>query len=479
MTILIVDDNSDDRKLLRCIFEYHECRVVEAGNGREGFDLATLHKPDVIVSDALMPVMDGFQLLRMLRGEPELREIPFIFYSANYTGHEESELARHLGADAFMVKPVEPENLWQQICMIVQKTSQERTTADLTGQDKGEETFLREYSRIVATKLENKVKELEESLSLRRKAEEEIRKLNADLENHVRERTEALEQKTAALEESRRALMNLVDDLNNKSEQLERANRSLAGEVKQRQQAEAAIQALNEDLLRQKINLENVNVELESFSYSVSHDLKAPLRHMQGYLDILMSEYRTELNDEGQHYLGRIHHSCRKMGELIEALLKLSHITSREMNLGEIDLSRMATDIIEVLQRENQARQVLTTVASNMTTQGDETLLRTLLENLLGNAWKYTRNNEQAVVEFGSFDKEGTTVYFLRDNGAGFEMAYADRLFRAFQRLHTEAEFEGTGIGLATVQRIIHRHGGSIWAEGETGKGATFYFTLG
>jgi light-regulated signal transduction histidine kinase (bacteriophytochrome) len=291
-------------------------------------------------------------------------------------------------------------------------------------------------------------------------------------------RTEALEQKTAALEESRRALVNLVEDLNSKSEQLEMANRSLAREIKQRQQAETAIQALNEDLLRQKNDLENVNVELESFSYSVSHDLKAPLRQMQGYLDILKDEYQGALDDQGRHYLDRINHSCRKMEELIEALLKLSRITSKEMTIGETDLSALAAEIIENLEQAHPEHPVATTVAPGMTARGDETLLHALLENLLGNAWKYTRNSGQARVEFDSFTREGEMVYFLRDNGAGFDMAYADLLFKAFQRLHSEAEFEGTGIGLATVQRIVRRHGGSIWAEGEPGKGATFYFTL-
>jgi signal transduction histidine kinase len=478
MNILIVDDCADDRKLLRYLCEHHDCTVLEAGNGQEGFDIATRHRPDIIISDALMPVMDGFQFLRALRADATLKGIPFIFYTANYTGQEESGLAGYLGADAFMVKPAQLDDLWQQMCEIVHSRphGDEATPPAVTGMD--EETFLREYSRLVATKLEKKVRELEDSLALRHKAEEEIRSLNVKLEDHVRERTAALEQKTVALEESRRALVNLVEDLNIKSEQLRQANESLAAEILQRQQAEASIKALNEDLMKQKCELENVNAELESFSYSVSHDLKAPLRHIRGYLDILDSDYRHLMDDDGCHYLARINLSCGKMERLIEALLKLARITSSGMNIGSVNLGAMAEEIIEALQRADPERQVVTTVAEEMLASGDESLLRALLENLLGNAWKYTRNRERAEVEFGSFADGGKTVYYLRDNGAGFDMAYADRLFTAFQRLHTDAEFEGTGIGLATVRRIISRHGGTIWAEGEPGKGATFYFTL-
>ncbi|MCX5848733.1 MAG: PAS domain S-box protein [Deltaproteobacteria bacterium] len=234
-----------------------------------------------------------------------------------------------------------------------------------------------------------------------------------------------------------------------------------------------------EDLVRERTNeLESSNTELESFSYSVSHDLRAPLRTIDGFSRALLEDCADKLNSQGKEYLTRITAAARRMGLLIEDLLKLSRITRMEMNIGTVNLTQIARSVINELQSTEPQRHVKVTITNNLEDKADSRLIRIAIENLLENAWKFTRKNTEAVIEFGSEKREGENVYFIRDNGAGFDMAYAGNLFAPFQRLHTEDEYPGTGIGLATVSRVIHRHGGNVWAEGQTDKGATFYFTL-
>jgi PAS domain S-box-containing protein len=222
-----------------------------------------------------------------------------------------------------------------------------------------------------------------------------------------------------------------------------------------------------------------VNEELESFSYSISHDLRGPLRAIDGYSRALMDDYSAALGDEGHHFLERMCHNVARMAELIDDLLKLSRIGRAKFNSEPVDLAAIGREVINALQETQPQRRVKIDNQLKDIVQGDKRLLRVALENLLHNAWKYTRNREVTEITLGTEKNNGETTYFVRDNGAGFDMAYAEKLFGPFQRLHRHDEFEGTGIGLATVSRVIHRHGGRIWAEAEAGKGATFYFTLG
>lgn len=227
--------------------------------------------------------------------------------------------------------------------------------------------------------------------------------------------------------------------------------------------------------------LEAANRELEAFSYSVSHDLRAPLRSIEGFSQVLVEDYSDRLDGEGIGYLGRVQSASRRMSELIDDLLQLSRVTRAPLNRSEVDLSQLARETASELKRDDPDRNAEIVVRDGPKANGDERLLRVVLENLLGNAWKFTSKNEGgegAKIEFGSTSKGGVTAYYVRDDGAGFEMAYSEKLFGAFQRLHTEDEFEGTGVGLATVSRIVHRHGGEVWAEGQPDKGAIFYFTL-
>jgi PAS domain S-box-containing protein len=223
---------------------------------------------------------------------------------------------------------------------------------------------------------------------------------------------------------------------------------------------------------------EAANKELETFSYSVSHDLRAPLRGIDGFSEALLDDYRDKLDATGKNYLERIRAGTQRMGLLIDDMLKLSRVTRAEFKRESVDLSKMVQAILLTIRKSNPARGVKVSIQKDIIIDGDRQLLEIALTNLIDNAWKFTGKTKKAHIEFGTELTDGKPVMFLRDNGVGFDMLYVDKLFGVFQRLHAAEEFSGTGIGLANVQRIIHRHGGKVWAEGEIGKGATFYFTI-
>lgn len=225
--------------------------------------------------------------------------------------------------------------------------------------------------------------------------------------------------------------------------------------------------------------LKNINRELEAFTYSVSHDLRSPLRSIDGFSMALIEDCGAQLDEMGKDYLDRIRSASQRIGKLIDSLLYLSRVSRQEITAQAVNFSVMAQEVVEGLRGRFPQQDVYFTCPHTLLAYGDKTLLMAVFENLLGNAWKYSAKVSLPQVELGSVERKGEPVYFVRDNGIGFDMKYADKLFGPFQRLHREEDFEGLGIGLATVARIIHRHGGEIWAEGITGAGATFYFTLG
>jgi light-regulated signal transduction histidine kinase (bacteriophytochrome) len=229
---------------------------------------------------------------------------------------------------------------------------------------------------------------------------------------------------------------------------------------------------------RARKELEQAYKELEAFSYSVSHDLRAPLRSIDGFSQALLEDYADKLDAQGKDFLRRVRAASQHMAQLIDDLLKLSRITRTEMRYEQVDLTAIARKISAELKEMEPDRSVDFIIGEGITAYGDASLLRVVLVNLLNNAWKFTEKHPHATIEFGTRQEEGQRIYFVRDDGAGFDMAYVNKLFAPFQRLHVSTEFEGTGIGLATIQRIIHRHGGSVWAEGKVEKGATFSFTL-
>lgn len=257
------------------------------------------------------------------------------------------------------------------------------------------------------------------------------------------------------------------------------ANRELEREIELRRRAEEQVRQLNRALADRVRELEAANRELESFSYSVSHDLRAPLRHLAGFADLLSEQSADRLDDAGRRYLSLIGSAAEKMGRLIDDLLAFSRAGRAALDPRPVELGPLVREVIEIVQPPTADRAVEWSVGDLPAVRADPVLLRTVIQNLLDNAVKFTRGRAPARIEIGAEPANGSgTLIWVRDNGAGFDPRYARKLFGIFQRLHRQDEFEGTGVGLANVQRIVHRHGGRIWAEGEPDRGATFYFTL-
>jgi signal transduction histidine kinase len=297
----------------------------------------------------------------------------------------------------------------------------------------------------------------------------------SDLSRAFNQMTASLKTVTASKSDLEREIAlrkDVEEELRTTNDKLQEQAQDLEIEVDERKQVEESLQKYTRDL-------ETANKELETFSYSVSHDLRSPLRTLDGFSEVLVMEFGDKLGETGKDYLDRIRKASHKMSQLIDDILKLSRISRAEIHQEQVDLSDLAKSITGELKIGQPQRQVEFLIAPEMIVTGDKSLLEIGLRNLLENAWKFTGKCETPRIECGVSCQNGEQIYFIKDNGSGFDMKYKDKLFQPFQRLHDDREFPGTGIGLATVQRVIRRHNGRIWAESEVGKGTVFYFTLG
>ncbi|HYC00983.1 MAG TPA: response regulator [Candidatus Limnocylindrales bacterium] len=401
--VLIAEDSPTQAAKLRHTLECHGYQVTTAVNGREALEIAQASPPTIIISDVVMPEMDGYQLCRAVKDSALLANIPVILVT---TLSDPQDVIRGLEcrADNFIIKPYDERYLISRIRFVL--LNYELRQSDHTGM--GLEIYFNGQRHVITA--------------------DRLQILNLLLSTYE-----------AAVERNR--------ELSRAKEDLRALNQSLA----------------------------EANEELAAFSYSVSHDLRGPLRAIEGFSSSLAEDYADRLDAPGKDMLARVHNACQRMAQLIEDLLKLSRLGRQQMNREPVDLSQLCQSIADSLQLAEPARKVQFEIAQNLRANADARLARVALENLLGNAWKFTQERPDARIELGRMP-DGT--FFVRDNGAGFDMAHADKLFRPFQRLHGSEDFPGTGIGLATVHRIIQRHGGRIWAEADVGSGATFYFTL-
>jgi two-component system NtrC family sensor kinase len=519
-TVLIIDDSPTFREELKSILESSGYAVVTARTGEDGLRAAVAVRPAVIVVDGVLPGIDGSTVIRRIRADAALRSTPCILL----TGSEErrGELdALDAGADAYVRKEEDPQLILARVTAVLRSARtpfSAGTASSLLGPKKilavdDSLTYLQE----VAEQLRQEGYDViparsgEEALELLAvqavdcilldlmmpglSGQETCRRIKGSatwrdipLVMHT-----ALEQQDSMIDGINAGADDYIakssghevlfarvraqlrrkqfeDENRNIREQLLQKERDVVVAISARELAESRAAFLEE--------LESKNTELEAFSYSVSHDLRAPLRSIDGFSKLLLEDHADKLDARGQDYLLRVRESAQRMGELIDDLLLLSRVGRADIRRDRVDLSGIARSALEELKRKDPGREVAVCVEDQLTAEADSGLMRVAFENLLGNAWKFTAKVSKARIEVGAAPQDGDTVFFVRDNGAGFDMSYAEKLFSPFQRLHTELEFPGTGIGLATVHRIIDRHGGRIRAESAVGQGATFYFTI-
>ena len=412
MNILVVDDNAMNRKLLRVTLEAEGYAICEAADGVEALAVLERETVDAVISDILMPNMDGYRFCYEVRHNERFRHLPFILYTATYTSPSDEKLSVELGVDRFLRKPVATATL---ITVLHEVMNAARRSEPRPASPPADLNFMKEYSEQLVKKLEEKNHELAERAEQLHTAHEELRRLNAELEDRVRRRT---------------------------------------------------------------TELTGANQELDGFAYAVTHNLRAPLRALNGFSQALQEDYGERLDGEARIYLDQIILASRQINELIDGLLVLSRSTRGGLRRDPVDLAALAERVLAELAAAEPERQVTWEVEPALCVWGNPIMLGVLMRNLIENAWKYTAKTSNAAIRVYTDHQDGERCFCVADNGAGFDMSHASRLFQAFQRLHRQDEFPGIGIGLATVQRIIQRHGGDIRAKAAPGCGATFCFTL-
>ncbi len=524
--VLVIDDSVTVREELSALLARSGFRVVVATTGEEGLRVAADRRPDAIIVDGLLPGIDGATVLRRVRSDPALRRTPSLLLTGSTDTVGELG-ALDAGADAFVSKSEDPSVILARLQAILRAGGAPAAIAAPSAHAPKKVLAVDDsetYLQAIAGQLRNEGY----GVVLARSGSEaldvlEVEKVDCILLDRImpglsgEETCRRIRARPALRDvpliiltarDDRAAMIEGInagaDDYIPKSsdwdvlkarlraqlrrKQFEDENRRIREELLQKELEASEARAAHElaetrarllgDVERKNAELAAANAELEAFSYSVSHDLRGPLRAIDGFTVALGEDLAGVLDPRASRYLSRIRASTKRMAELIEDLLALSRFTRAEMHHTEVDLSALAIAVLSELRAAAPDRVVETVVEDALVANGDARLLRVALENLLGNAWKFSAKRARARIEVGSAQTEHGQAFFVRDNGAGFDRAYAGKMFGAFQRLHSEREFEGTGIGLAIVHRIIRRHGGRLWADGEVDRGATFYFTL-
>jgi DNA-binding response OmpR family regulator len=518
-TILIIDDSATFREELRRACREAGYEALTAETGEEGLRLAATQRPNAIIVDGVLPDIDGGTVIRRLRLDAALRSTPCLLLTGTQ-GPQAELVALDAGADAFVRKEEDVAVVLARLAALLRSATSATTedTRSLSGPKKilavdDSPTYLNELARLlrnegydVAT-----ARSGEEALELVTVQAVDCILLDLLMPGISGEETCRRIKSVPVVREvpiimltsleDREAMINALgagaDDYIQKSSEFEVLSARVRAQIR-RKQFEDENRNIRDQLLQKEIEatearaaaelsetravlvteLERKNRELETFSYSVSHDLRAPLRAIDGFSQALLEDYKDKLDATGVDYLGRVRAAAQRMGELIDDLLELSRVGRTEFHRDHVDLSAIAEAIATSLAQRDPHRHVVVEIGNGPEALADSRLMMAALENLFENAWKFTSRVAEPKIEFGAYDQDGVTVYFLRDNGSGFDMKYVEKLFKPFQRLHGEEDFPGTGIGLATVHRIIERHGGEVRAEGTVGGGATISFTL-
>lgn len=520
-SLLLIDDSATFREEFKTVLETAGYRVSTAGTGEDGLSAAVAVRPQLIIVDRVLPGIDGATVIRRLKQDLSFRNTPCLLLTASDAPGDETRTL-DAGADAYLRKETDVHVILARIEALLRSAVTPAAVDTHTPSLLGPKKILTvddspTYLHMVADELRNEGYEVitassgQEALQLLEVQTVDCILLDLRMPGLSGQETCQVIKRTpewrniplvilTAVEESQAMIEGInagADDYIPKSADFEVLKARVRAQLR-RKQVEEEYRSIQEELSRKEIEtaqakaaqsiaearadmvdeLERKNRELDAFTYSVSHDLRGPLRSINGFSQILRKEFGDQLDPKAQHLLGRVVTASARMGALIEALLQLSRIGQAELKQASIDLSQLARLVAGDLARLNPKHPVEFVVAEGLQASADPTLLRSVLENLLGNAWKFTGKTLAARVQFGAIEGKKELIYFVRDNGAGFNMSQADMLFAPFQRLHSESAFPGTGIGLTTVQRIINRHGGRVWAEAAVCQGATFFFTL-
>ena len=555
MKILIVDDKKENLYFLETLLNGIGYETISANNGAEAIDLAKKSDIQLIISDILMPVMDGFTFCRNCKKNENLKNIPFVFYTATYTEPKDKEFALSLGAVKYILKPQEPDVFIEIIEEVLNDVNSDKIK-NIPNDGVSEDVVLREYNSVLVNKLEDKMRQaeqkeielkeyvvkLEKTIEEREKAEKELgrselkyKKLYdgmmdgfviTTIEGKILEFNNAFtsmlmhdddELKSKNIndltpekwhDEEKRIFENQVFGsgysetyekemikkdgsifpvelrtyliVNEKNEK--EGMWAIIKDITERKKIELMTQKLNEEL-EQRVKertsqLKILNQELEAFSYSVSHDLRTPLRIISGYSKILFEEYANELSDDAKTLLEGITKNTNNMSCLIDDLLEFSKLNRKEVALTEINFEKIFKEVFNEIPGSAIKDKVKINISKLPVVKGDKALLKQVAANFISNAVKFSSKVENPEINVSANIENGMAVFCIKDNGVGFDVNYSGKLFGVFQRLHKQNEYEGTGVGLAIVKRIINRHGGKVWAESELNNGSSFYFSL-